>query len=38
MPRDQLDQLTHALLAAETLNAVDAYAAAGVGLRTPAHA
>ncbi len=28
--RDQLDSLTHALLAAETLDAADAYAAAGV--------
>jgi cell division protease FtsH len=32
--RDQLDDLTHALLKAETLDAPDAYAAAGVPLRT----
>jgi cell division protease FtsH len=32
--RDQLDNLTHALLAAETLDAPDAYAAAGVLMRT----
>jgi cell division protease FtsH len=31
--RDQLDSLTHALLAAETLDAPDAYAAAGVPMR-----
>jgi cell division protease FtsH len=31
--RDQLDNLTHALLAAETLDAIDAYAAAGVPMR-----
>jgi len=31
--RDQLDSLTHALLAAETLDAVDAYTAAGVPMR-----
>jgi cell division protease FtsH len=32
--RDQLDSLTHALLEAETLDAADAYAAAGVPMRT----
>jgi cell division protease FtsH len=32
--RDQLDSLTHALLAAETLDAPDAYAAAGIPMRT----
>jgi cell division protease FtsH len=32
--RDQLDSLTHALLEAETLDAPDAYAAAGVPMRT----
>ncbi|HET6944803.1 MAG TPA: ATP-dependent zinc metalloprotease FtsH [Gaiellaceae bacterium] len=32
--RDQLDSLTHALLAAETLDAPEAYAAAGVPMRT----
>jgi cell division protease FtsH len=32
--REQLDNLTHALLAAETLDAPDAYAAAGVPMRT----
>jgi cell division protease FtsH len=31
--RDQLDSLAHALLEAETLDAVDAYAAAGVPMR-----
>jgi cell division protease FtsH len=31
--RDQLDNLAHALLEAETLDAVDAYAAAGVPMR-----
>jgi cell division protease FtsH len=31
--RDQLDSLTHALLEAETLDAPDAYAAAGVTMR-----
>ena len=31
--REQLDSLTHALLAAETLDAPDAYAAAGVPMR-----
>ncbi len=31
--RDQLDSLSHALLAAETLDAPDAYAAAGVSMR-----
>jgi cell division protease FtsH len=31
--RDQLDSLAHALLAAETLDAIDAYAAAGVSMR-----
>jgi cell division protease FtsH len=31
--RDQLDTLAHALLAAETLDALDAYAAAGVPMR-----
>jgi cell division protease FtsH len=31
--RDQLDSLTHALLSAETLDAADAYAAAGVPMR-----
>jgi cell division protease FtsH len=31
--RDQLDSLTRALLAAETLDAIDAYAAAGVPMR-----
>ena len=31
--RDQLDDLAHALLAAETLDAADAYAAAGVPMR-----
>ncbi|HEY1714527.1 MAG TPA: ATP-dependent zinc metalloprotease FtsH [Solirubrobacteraceae bacterium] len=31
--RSQLDELAHALLAAETLDAVDAYAAAGVQMR-----
>ncbi len=36
--RDQLEQLTGALLAAETLDAIDAYAAAGVGLEAPAPA
>ncbi len=35
--RDQLDDLAHALLAAETLDAEDAYAAAGVPMR-PVHA
>ncbi len=37
--RDQLDGLAHALLAAETLDAIDAYAAAGISMRrteTPA--
>ena len=34
--RSQLDDLTHALLAAETLDAADAYAAAGVPMRRPA--
>ena len=33
--RDQLDSLAHALLKAETLDAPDAYAAAGVPTRTP---
>ncbi len=33
--RDQLERLTRALLAAETLDATDAYAAAGVSMRTP---
>ncbi len=32
--RDQLDSLTHALLKAETLDALEAYAAAGVPMRT----
>jgi cell division protease FtsH len=32
--RDQLDSLTHALLEAETLDAPDAYAAAGAPMRT----
>jgi cell division protease FtsH len=32
--RDQLDNLTHALLDAETLDAPEAYAAAGVAMRT----
>jgi cell division protease FtsH len=32
--REQLDNLTHALLEAETLDAPDAYAAAGVPMRT----
>jgi cell division protease FtsH len=32
--REQLDDLTHALLKAETLDAPDAYAAAGVPMRT----
>jgi cell division protease FtsH len=32
--REQLDTLTHALLQAETLDAPDAYAAAGVRMRT----
>jgi cell division protease FtsH len=32
--REQLDDLTHALLEAETLDAPDAYAAAGVPMRT----
>jgi cell division protease FtsH len=32
--REQLDSLTHALLDAETLDAADAYAAAGVPMRT----
>jgi cell division protease FtsH len=32
--RSQLDSLTHALLEAETLDAVDAYAAAGTPMRT----
>src|SRR5262249_12206322 len=32
--REQLDRLTHALLAAETLDAPEAYAAAGVPMRT----
>jgi cell division protease FtsH len=32
--RDQLDSLAHALLKAETLDAPDAYAAAGVPMRT----
>jgi ATP-dependent Zn protease len=31
--RDQLDNLAHALLQAETLDAPDAYAAAGVPMR-----
>jgi cell division protease FtsH len=31
--RDQLESLTHALLDAETLDALDAYAAAGVPMR-----
>ena len=31
--RDQLDSLAHALLEAETLDAIDAYAAAGVPMR-----
>ncbi|HWF51420.1 MAG TPA: ATP-dependent zinc metalloprotease FtsH [Solirubrobacteraceae bacterium] len=31
--RDQLDSLSHALLAAETLDAVDAYKAAGIPMR-----
>jgi cell division protease FtsH len=31
--RDQLDSLTHALLKAETLDAPDAYSAAGVPMR-----
>jgi cell division protease FtsH len=35
--RDQLDSLSHALLAAETLDAVDAYKAAGIPMR-PAEA
>ena len=33
--RDQLDSLAHALLEAETLDATDAYAAAGVKMRAP---
>jgi cell division protease FtsH len=33
--RDQLNSLTQALLAAETLDAPEAYAAAGVAMRTP---
>ena len=33
--RSQLDSLTHALLAAETLDAIEAYAAAGVPMRPP---
>jgi cell division protease FtsH len=33
--RDQLNSLTHALLAAETLDGLDAYAAAGVPMRPP---
>jgi cell division protease FtsH len=33
--RDQLENLTRALLAAETLDATDAYAAAGVRMRAP---
>ena len=33
--RDQLDSLAHALLDAETLDAIDAYAAAGVEMRVP---
>jgi cell division protease FtsH len=33
--REQLDNLTHALLQAETLDAPDAYAAAGIPTRTP---
>jgi cell division protease FtsH len=32
--REQLESLTHALLEAETLDAADAYAAAGVPMRT----
>jgi cell division protease FtsH len=32
--RDQLDSLTHALITAETLDAPDAYAAAGVPMRS----
>ena len=32
--REQLDNLSHALLEAETLDAPDAYAAAGVPMRT----
>jgi cell division protease FtsH len=36
--REQLESLTQALLEAETLDAVDAYAAAGVPMRTPAPA
>jgi hypothetical protein len=36
--REQLEQLTRALLAAERLDAMDAYAAVGVGLKMPAHA
>ena len=32
--RDQLTALTHALLAAETLDASEAYAAAGIPMRT----
>jgi cell division protease FtsH len=32
--REQLEDLTHALLNAETLDAPDAYAAAGVPMRT----
>jgi cell division protease FtsH len=32
--REQLDRLTHALLQAETLDAPDAYAAAGIAMRT----
>jgi ATP-dependent Zn protease len=32
--RSQLDSLSHALLEAETLDAVDAYAAAGAPMRT----
>jgi len=31
--RDQLESLAHALLAAETLDASDAYAAAGIEMR-----
>ncbi len=33
--RDQLERLTRALLAAETLDGTDAYAAAGVSMHTP---
>jgi cell division protease FtsH len=32
--REQLESLTHALLTAETLDATDAYAAAGVPMHT----